>query len=703
MPKSKKSAAKKSNTNKSMPSGKMTDTGSKAGTKAMPAGTMIDATKPASDAEPVAGHKPAAAMPSGGMTAAPVATGDMPAGSMMSGNKPREMSISELNALTAEKAYVPKMAGLAKGAEGDEVSRLQKYLDTFGYTESASRDTFSVTAEQAAVPKPKAGKFDKSTEKALIRFQKFNELPETGILDDATLELMGKPRCGFPDTAEFTLEGRSWDHTDLTFAYGQFTPDLTQAEVRDAMRQAFDMWAAVTPLTFTEVGMGDSPDIIIRFVSGDHGDGSPFDGAGGTLAHAFYPPPNGGDLAGDAHFDDAETWSVNIPATGTDLVTVAAHEFGHSLGLAHSTDSSALMAPFYNGPHRNLEPDDIDGIQAIYGSAAPGSPNWHSLGGVITSNISAGNNADGRLEIFVRGTDNGLWHKWQTTPNNGWSGWSSLGGVITTEPVVGRNADGRLEVFARGTDGAVWHRWQTAPNNGWSGWSSLGGVITSNIAVGNNADGRMEIFARGTDNALWHKWQTAPNNGWSGWSSLGGVITSDPTITRNQDGRLEVFARGTDGAVWHRWQTAPNNGWAGWSSLGGVITSNIAGGNNADGRLEIFARGTDNALWHKWQTQPNNGWSGWSSLGGVITTDPTITSNQDGRLEVFARGTDNAVWHRWQTAPNNGWAGWSSLGGVITSEIAGSNNADGRLEIFVRGTDGAVWHLWQTSPNNGWV
>jgi len=90
--------------------------------------------------------------------------------------------------------------------------------------------------------------------------------------------------------------------------------------------------------------------------------------------------------------------------------------------------------------------------------------------------------------------------------------------------VCGRNKDGRLEVFARGTDNALWHIWQTAPNNGWSGWASLGGVITSLPTVTNDADSRLEVFARGTDNALWHIWQTAPNNGWSGWASLGGVL-----------------------------------------------------------------------------------------------------------------------------------------------------------------------------------
>lgn len=50
------------------------------------------------------------------------------------------------------------------------------------------------------------------------------------------------------------------------------------------------------------------------------------------------------------------------------LYRVAAHEFGHSLGLSHSTDIGALMYPSYvfSGDVQ-LAQDDIDGIQAIYG------------------------------------------------------------------------------------------------------------------------------------------------------------------------------------------------------------------------------------------------------------------------------------------------------------------------------------------------
>jgi predicted Zn-dependent protease len=47
------------------------------------------------------------------------------------------------------------------------------------------------------------------------------------------------------------------------------------------------------------------------------------------------------------------------------LMKVALHEFGHSLGLRHSTDRSAVMFPTFTG-RSTLNTDDIAAIRQLY-------------------------------------------------------------------------------------------------------------------------------------------------------------------------------------------------------------------------------------------------------------------------------------------------------------------------------------------------
>ncbi|KAL0272400.1 UNVERIFIED_CONTAM: hypothetical protein PYX00_005383 [Menopon gallinae] len=55
---------------------------------------------------------------------------------------------------------------------------------------------------------------------------------------------------------------------------------------------------------------------------------------------------------------------------GTSLFAVAAHEFGHSLGLSHSSVQESLMFPWYQvlPPNFELPEDDKHGIQYLYGA-----------------------------------------------------------------------------------------------------------------------------------------------------------------------------------------------------------------------------------------------------------------------------------------------------------------------------------------------
>lgn len=72
------------------------------------------------------------------------------------------------------------------------------------------------------------------------------------------------------------------------------------------MHYALKVWGDITPLNFHEVA-GSAADIQIDFSTADHNDRYPFDGPGGTVAHAFLPGDH--HTAGDTHFDDDEAWT----------------------------------------------------------------------------------------------------------------------------------------------------------------------------------------------------------------------------------------------------------------------------------------------------------------------------------------------------------------------------------------------------------
>ncbi|XP_072301550.1 uncharacterized protein [Eucyclogobius newberryi] len=205
--------------------------------------------------------------------------------------------------------------------------------------------------------------------KKLREMQKFFGLQVTGNLDANTLEMMKKPRCGVPDdkVARFSIfrEDLKWQKNTLTYRIENYTPDMTRADVDDSIERALQVWAKVTPLRFTRIYSGTA-DIMISFGRYSHGDYYPFDGPDGTLAHAFAPSPG---IGGDAHFDDDENFTYRSNS-GYVLFMVAAHEFGHSLGLSHSNDPGALMYPTYSYGNPDsfvLPQDDINGIQSLYG------------------------------------------------------------------------------------------------------------------------------------------------------------------------------------------------------------------------------------------------------------------------------------------------------------------------------------------------
>ncbi|MBK8823402.1 MAG: matrixin family metalloprotease [Anaerolineales bacterium] len=199
-----------------------------------------------------------------------------------------------------------------------------------------------------------------------------------------------------------------WGKTNITYYFINGTGKINGSAERDLIRAAFALWADETPLTFNEVSDSAQADILIGWAEGEHGDGDPFDGPGDVLAHASYPNPYQNRQV-FLHFDDSEKW-VNSETQNVDLLTVAAHEIGHNLGLDHSSDPNALMYPSYSGPHRFLGQDDVAGVQSLYGLAAQPaeSPEAPPQGATPPPSANQDSDNDGisdQDEILRTGTD----------------------------------------------------------------------------------------------------------------------------------------------------------------------------------------------------------------------------------------------------------------------------------------------------------
>lgn len=263
-----------------------------------------------------------------------------------------------------------------------------------------------------------------------------------------------------------------------------------------------------------------------------------------------------------------------------------------------------------------------------------------------------------------------------------WSGWQSLGGGMQNGPDVSSWGSGRLDVFIRGLDNQLWHRWFDGTN--WSGWEALGGILTADPSAVSMSPNSIDVFGRGQDNQLWHRsWNGTT---WSGWQPLGGGLNSGPDVASWGPGRMDVFIQGMDNQLWQK--SFISGAWTGWQPLGGVITAAPGAVGSGGNRIDVVIRGQDNQLWHRWFD--GTSWSGWEADGGVLASGPDAASWGAGRLDVFAEGQDHQLWHKWFA--NGGWNPWHSLGGITTGDIGAVSSGTNLIDVFIRGADGALWH-----------
>lgn len=276
----------------------------------------------------------------------------------------------------------------------------------------------------------------------------------------------------------------------------------------------------------------------------------------------------------------------------------------------------------------------------------------------------------------------------------------------------------RQDVFARGTDATLWHRWRLTGSRDWSPWQSLGvqidfapGVIA--IPGSDEIDG---VYVRSPD--IWFfsynprtNQLTTKNLGFDCSTGFGdfcvvGRFQSAPSIINPAPGILDVYAI-VGQTLFHKSRVIqtpiglpPTPVWSNWSSLSvGSFVGSPAPVSWGPNRTDVFIRDTSNHLEDK--VFQNGHWSLWQDLGGILTSSPFATLTAPGTLTVFVRNTDSGVSSR--TFSNGAWGPWSTTTTTFSYAVpAASPSATGGLfDLFlinvVGGVQGGVVSLLEFS------
>ncbi len=329
-------------------------------------------------------------------------------------------------------------------------------------------------------------------------------------------------------------------------------------------------------------------------------------------------------------------------------------------------------------------------------------------------------NANGRLEAFCMTNQGQILHAWesatptQTASSPPWSPLSPMpqlqGVQIGVIAAVANGNDQHLEVFVAGTNASpqgpgIYHCYQTTPNNGWIADFALlqGNLFVNAIAAAVNYGGTAELFILGGQNAtkavyLSHLWQTKPGAGpWSGLVTLdshfpNGNVPSAPCAGMTCTGALEVFAVDEAGQLWQSTQGGGGSpdGWTPWSNVG-----QLAKCVQSYGTPVLLARS-------------------YIDPGQIITHPLTHVPPELQMIFALHLGNGNLIdGVQFEVGTSSQpptsdppsavlWPGAQFfLGGGQASCLAVGINQDSRSEVFIL-VAGSLWHAWML-PTNDWV
>ncbi len=260
---------------------------------------------------------------------------------------------------------------------------------------------------------------------------------------------------------------------------------------------------------------------------------------------------------------------------------------------------------------------------------------WWAIGSIrapVGAYVGCVSRSLDKLDIFV--TDNSgrtMTAAWEPAFTDGWHGWWQVRGgrAAPGAPIsAASRAPDKLDIFVVGTDGGIFTAaWEPAFTDGWHGWWRIRDAVAPAQAlvtcVSRSRD-KLDVFV--TDRSrrtLTAAWQPSFADGWRGWWHIRGGLAQAGSpihvVSRSAD-KLDVFVAGTDGGTYTAaWEPAFADGWHGWWRVRGGVTGlggTIAGVSRSPNKLDIVTIGTDRRPYTAaWEPAFADGWHGWWPMG----------------------------------------------------------------------------------------
>jgi hypothetical protein len=178
----------------------------------------------------------------------------------------------------------------------------------------------------------------------------------------------------------YTLLGYTWTQSSMQYYINPENMDVPTSAIEPAIRAGADAWRLQSGASFTFTFAGFSTQTtntndgvnVVMFRNAS---------SGSALATTYSWFSGARLIDADIVFWDADfkffTGSSGCSG-GFYIEDIATHEFGHALGLGHSTVMSATMYPsisICSQQSRTLDPDDIAGVLSLYPpTAVPPAP-----------------------------------------------------------------------------------------------------------------------------------------------------------------------------------------------------------------------------------------------------------------------------------------------------------------------------------------